>query len=58
MTRSRSRIRLLQPVQRGGVGAVFAERQVVLGRTAVVAVSADDDFDGRMSREVGSGLGY
>ncbi len=39
-----------------GVGAVFAECEVVLGRTTVVAVSADDDLDGGMSIEIRSGL--
>ena len=41
----------------GGVGAVFAERQVVFGRTTIVAVAADDDLDGGMSGEIRGGLG-
>ena len=41
---------------RGGVGAVLAESQVVLGRSAIVAVAADDDLDGGMRVEVGGGL--
>ena len=40
----------------GGVGAVLAEGEVVLGRAAVVAVAADDDLDGGMRVEVGGGL--
>ena len=41
----------------GGVGAVFAESEVVLGRSAIVAVAADDDFDGGVGAEIAGGLG-
>jgi hypothetical protein len=41
----------------GGVGAVFTEGDVVLGRTTVVAVAADEDLDGGMGVEVGGSSG-
>ena len=41
----------------GSVGAILAEGKVVLGRPSVIAVAADDDFDGWMGGEVTGGLG-
>jgi hypothetical protein len=41
----------------GGVGAVLAQRQIVFGGAAVVAVAADDDADVGMGDQVGRGLG-
>ena len=41
----------------GGVGAVFAEGEVVLGRAAIVAVAADDDLDVGVGDEEGCGFG-
>ena len=41
----------------GGVGAILAQREVVLGGAAVVAVAADDDADVRVGDKVGCGLG-
>ena len=41
----------------GGVGAVFAEGEVVLGGAAVVAVAADEDADVGVRDEEGGGLG-
>ena len=40
----------------GGVGAVFAEGEVVLSGAAIVAVAADDDLDGLVRSEIGGGL--
>ena len=42
----------------GGVGAVFTEGEVVLGRAALVAVASDEDFEVGVLNEVGGGLGY
>ena len=39
----------------GGVGAVFAEGDVVLGRATIIAVAADEYLDGGMRGEVASG---
>src|SRR5579871_4931297 len=39
----------------GSIGAVFAKGQVVLCRSALVGVSTDDDLEGRVSDEEGSG---
>ena len=41
----------------GGVGAIFAEGDVVLGGAAVVAVAGDEDFDVLMRVEIGGGGG-
>ena len=41
----------------GGVGAVFAQSQIVFGRAAVVTVAADDDADAGMGGQVARGLG-
>ncbi len=41
----------------GGVGAVFAEGDVVLGGAAVVAVAGDEDLDVWVCVQVGRGRG-